>query len=243
MRNRDSSDADFISCLEEEFKRRRLKNPRYSLRAFSKSLNYHAGSLSSILARKRPLTPKAVTKLAMSLDLSQEQIVYYSEQAIYPRLPLDSLELIEDAKSVLTEWLHFQVLDLIQRKDFLVDYAWMARELGTEEKIARKAWERLERLKLVQLVGQKWTDRLSLMRVPVKKNSALPHSIVFPAANSLTLTLSEETLVELLIQMRKFFSRLSSISHAPKEGLKISLHLSTKIEAKDALQKTVKQKH
>lgn len=246
MRNREntySSTADFISCLEEEFERRRKKNPRYSLRAFSKSLNYHAGSLSSLLARKRPLTPKAIAKLANNLALPNEQVVHYTEQAMRPRLQLDSPDLIEDAQSVLTEWFHFQLLDLTHRNDFLMDYSWMAQEIGIEERLAKKGWERLLRLKLVKLVGKQWADQLALMRLPAKKNSTVSHPITSPTTNSISLTISENTLVELLIQMRKFFSQLTSVSTPPGEGLKISLRISAKVDGSHSLQNNLRQKN
>jgi transcriptional regulator with XRE-family HTH domain len=55
------------TILENEFLKRRTSNPRYSLRAFARSVNVEHSTLSQLLRGKRPLTWKSIRTLAASM--------------------------------------------------------------------------------------------------------------------------------------------------------------------------------
>jgi len=60
--------------LETELQRRRLRNPRYSLRAFALGLRIHHSTLSQILQSRRRLTPRSIRRLGARMGLTPQQI-------------------------------------------------------------------------------------------------------------------------------------------------------------------------
>jgi transcriptional regulator with XRE-family HTH domain len=65
--------------LISTFNERKEKNPRYSLRAFARSLGVSSGQLSEILSGKRPLSHKLARRIAIALALTEEE----SQKLIY----------------------------------------------------------------------------------------------------------------------------------------------------------------
>jgi transcriptional regulator with XRE-family HTH domain len=64
------SAAEYLICT---FNDRKDKNPRYSLRAFARSLGVSSGQLSEILSGKRPLSHKLARRISMALALTEEE--------------------------------------------------------------------------------------------------------------------------------------------------------------------------
>src|SRR5690349_6949475 len=56
--------------LMEEFARRVRVNPRYSLRAYARTLGMSPGALSEVLRNRRPLSLKAAEKVIKALGLT-----------------------------------------------------------------------------------------------------------------------------------------------------------------------------
>jgi len=62
--------SDFLTTI---FNERKEKNPRYSLRAFARSLGVSSGQLSEILSGKRPLSHKLARRISIALALTDEE--------------------------------------------------------------------------------------------------------------------------------------------------------------------------
>lgn len=69
-----------IEYLQKEFSARRKRNPRYSLRAFAKSLQLDSSTLSKLLRKKRPLTLNLARALlrGLELDEAKKKEIFYS---------------------------------------------------------------------------------------------------------------------------------------------------------------------
>ena len=65
---------DLRALLGAELRRRRERNPRYSLRAFARTLGTHHSTLSRILDGRRRLTPRAVRRLGPRLGLAPPEV-------------------------------------------------------------------------------------------------------------------------------------------------------------------------
>jgi predicted enzyme related to lactoylglutathione lyase/transcriptional regulator with XRE-family HTH domain len=65
---------DMRTILQAEFARRRMRNPRYSLRAFASVLGTHHSTLSQILQSRRRLTPRTIRRFGDRLGLTAGQI-------------------------------------------------------------------------------------------------------------------------------------------------------------------------
>lgn len=67
---RSTSAADYLISI---FNERKDKNPRYSLRAFARSLGVSSGQLSEILSGKRPLSHKLARRISIALALTEDE--------------------------------------------------------------------------------------------------------------------------------------------------------------------------
>jgi uncharacterized protein (TIGR02147 family) len=150
--------ADFRLILQQEFVKRCQKNPRYSLRAFAKSLSIEPSPLSAILRGKRPLTDKMTNRLGLALGLGLDEVSKFvqAEKAAdgpnYQQLALDSYALISD-------WYHYAILELIRVKSFKPDLSYIAKTLNISKTEAHIAVERLQRLELLVIKKNgKWID-------------------------------------------------------------------------------------
>ena len=90
--------SSFKSLLESEYLRRLRKNPKYSIRAFARSLDMNDSTLSQILRGKRNISPKKVTDVGLKLGLSLSEINSFHEVQFTESLPsnLKFKELEED---------------------------------------------------------------------------------------------------------------------------------------------------
>jgi transcriptional regulator with XRE-family HTH domain len=66
-RDRSSAALRLHAILEAEWARRRRLNPRYSLRAFARSVRIEHSTLSQLLRGKRPTTWKCIQKISGNL--------------------------------------------------------------------------------------------------------------------------------------------------------------------------------
>jgi transcriptional regulator with XRE-family HTH domain len=64
----------FRDLLRSEFERRRENNPRYSLRAFARSIGTDHSTLSQILRGRRRLTQRTIARIGASLRLTSGEI-------------------------------------------------------------------------------------------------------------------------------------------------------------------------
>jgi len=76
----DPQELDFRSFLQNELEKRCKKNPRFSLRAFARTLEVEPSALSKILHGKRALTPKMLMRMASQLGLPTQDIERFASQ-------------------------------------------------------------------------------------------------------------------------------------------------------------------
>ena len=128
---------DLRALLEEEFRRRRERNPKYSLRAFARSMRSHHSTLSRILKRRRRLTAPMTRTLGRRLGLSsadiEEACVHESERT---------------------------VLDLVDHPRFLPDSCWLAMAAGIPLDRVNIALQSLLRTgRLTMATRSRWTRK------------------------------------------------------------------------------------
>ncbi len=76
----DPQEQDFRSFLQDELEKRCKKNPRFSLRAFARTLEVEPSALSKILHGKRALTPKMLMRMASHLGLPEQDIERFTSK-------------------------------------------------------------------------------------------------------------------------------------------------------------------
>src|SRR5687768_9276024 len=79
--------------LVQEFERRRRKNPKYSLRAYGRSLGVDHSLLSKIIRGQRPLSIKLIFQIGLGLGIDEFKL----------RAIIHSLEIIDNSYHNLSE--------------------------------------------------------------------------------------------------------------------------------------------
>ena len=144
-----NSPTDFRLFLQGELVRRCQKNPKFSMRAFARLLAIENSALSKILCGKRALTSKMVLRLGGKLGLGPLEISQFS---IIPssNLPMsidaNYFQLSLDQFTVIADWYHYAVLELVKLKSFKCDPQGVSRKLGVTYAEASGAIDRLLRL-------------------------------------------------------------------------------------------------
>jgi hypothetical protein len=87
-RYRASAVLRVCTILETEFARRRRVNPRYSLRAFARSVNLEHSTLSQLLRGKRVMTWKSIREIASRMRWLGGSIILQNQRQ--PQRPFDS---------------------------------------------------------------------------------------------------------------------------------------------------------
>ena len=148
--------TDFRSLLQEQLIARCRKNPSYSLRSFAKHLNVSHSALTEMLKGKRTITKKSMEKLGFALGLTIHEIQHFQEtksnqtekaqqQAAYQQLTIDQF-------SIMSDWYHYAILELIKIEGFPHTTHDFARALGITKSEANIAVERMFRVGLLEEV-------------------------------------------------------------------------------------------
>jgi hypothetical protein len=151
---------DFRLLIQHELLERCRKNPKYSLRAFSRSLGIGSSALSDMLNGKRTITSRMKQRLGLALGLSLEEIRSYqaNSPAMEPASP-SFQQLALDTFAVISDWYHYAILELMKIPGFKNDPAWIARSLGLTKNEANAAAERLIRIGLIKVgASGEWFD-------------------------------------------------------------------------------------
>jgi uncharacterized protein (TIGR02147 family) len=159
------SSTAYRLILQEEFKRRAGRNPRYSIRAYAKTLKMSPAHLSRIMRGERGLSLQLAERISDCLQFSLDRRQKFCDlvEAAHSRTPLRrSLArrrlltsqrherlLGLDVFQAISGWHHGAIRELVLTDGFQNDPAWIADRLGIDVSAARTALERLIRLGLL----------------------------------------------------------------------------------------------
>ncbi|MCB0349370.1 MAG: TIGR02147 family protein, partial [Bdellovibrionales bacterium] len=139
-----------------ELKKRKERNPNFSLRAFARWLGISPSQLSQMLTGKRPITLATMKKISHRLDLSPIEHKTLMTSMLADKNFIDTdvqqkkLLLAEDKFRLISDWYHFAILSLTRIKGAESDPRWIARRLGISVEEANQALVRLVRMGIVQ---------------------------------------------------------------------------------------------
>lgn len=166
--------VDPIEYLNFEFAYKQDKNPKFSLRSWSKQLGYKNPSLlSQILKHKRSLNLKNSSNFIRNLNLEGSAKRYFELLVLYKqsksieekKIYLDLLEkqrpnsssaleqMSIDTFRFISDWYHVAILELINLKDFKDNPLWIKKALGGSIPVTEieKAIKRLINLNLIEV--------------------------------------------------------------------------------------------
>ncbi|HEX2949185.1 MAG TPA: TIGR02147 family protein [Armatimonadota bacterium] len=157
--------ADYRSRLVTELSQRIRKNPRYSLRAFARSLTLSPAYLSRLMSGKLPLTIPVARKIIEQLPLDEESANGFLQSAMDQKEqrvrktrkkalfgpPTTKMKtLSEDVFEVISSWYHYAIIELTRIKRFRNDPGWIAEKLSITKEQAGAALDRLIRLGIIR---------------------------------------------------------------------------------------------
>lgn len=165
-----------IDILRREFALRAARNPRYSLRAFGKSLGISHTVLSLVMSGKRPLSAKSREKVLVALELDPKDIEIFRQATRQPRgmALAESYDLISlETFHLISDWIHYAILSLLEIPDAEFCPKWIGKRLGINETQARVAMERLREIGLVHQRDGRWRQTGK----PIKVENAVSTSL------------------------------------------------------------------
>ncbi len=139
---------EFRAHLQNQLTNRCRANARYSLRAFAKTLELDASSVSQILSGKRKPSPQMIEKICAKVGWPAGRVPPAGSRSDY-------FLLTQDAFAAISDWYHYAILDLTLTKGFKSDTNWIASRLGISRAEAQIAVERLRRLGMLVEKGPK----------------------------------------------------------------------------------------
>lgn len=146
-----------LQKLQDEFNTKKSSNPRYSLRAFARSLDISPGTLSQILNSKKTVSPKILEKIFQKLNV--EGIALESLKEVHSEIKKSRsiknlnerniVEIDDETFSLISDWYYYAILEMVNLDCFESNIYWIAKKLGIEVEVAEEAVERLLKLELL----------------------------------------------------------------------------------------------
>lgn len=151
----------YREVLKRELESRKERNPRYSLRAFARSMAIDHGILSAILSGKRVPSVQVTRMLPKTLGLNPDQSILFERsvaeerrQKKYTRINnnFDSLaslgsehirEITIDQFEKISQWYHYAILEMTFTADFDSNPVTIGKRLGISEAEAVRAVQTL----------------------------------------------------------------------------------------------------
>lgn len=162
MRATQPVSTNLKELLQRELVNRCRKNPKYSLRAFARSLEIEPSQLSKIINGKRQPREKLINSIIAKLNLSPQEAQHYAKPSNSETNPYQTLTL--DHFEVIADWYHYAILELTQVAGLQLSFKSIARTLGISEAEAKLAVNRLIKLEMLEITDDhQWIDRSGLV--------------------------------------------------------------------------------
>ena len=155
-----------LILLKQEFQKRKAKNPKYSLRAFSRFLGIDHSNLSAILSGKKKLTIQNAKMIGQKLKLATGEkdvllnsLVDEKHRELLAEINPDTEKLVKsrvgeylenELYEVMASWYYPAILDLSMTDRFQSSADWIASALGLKVSDTVEAIARLETVGLLK---------------------------------------------------------------------------------------------
>ncbi|MBC7387072.1 MAG: TIGR02147 family protein [Cryobacterium sp.] len=199
-----SSHPQLQTKMFEKFQELKLRNERYSLRAFSRKLGIGAGAVSQILSGKRNVSAKLAVKICEKLLFDPveraEVLGPFKKTKNVAKPKHDSfVKLTQEQFLAISQWQHFAILSLVKISGAKGDSSWIAQRLGISEKEASLAVKRLIHLGLLE----KKNGALKRIAQPIRTTDDLK-DLTLRAAHVETLEIAKHALLGIPVEHRDF---------------------------------------
>jgi len=137
--------SNYHAWLAEELRKRKAKNPKYSLRAFANHLGLSPSILSEVLSARRNLSFRSADKVATQLSLTageREQLFRDIRLPLNPQREEATLEILEPLHfGKISKWYHSAILSLLKFEES-ADLSSIVRRLSVStEEAGAAVWQ------------------------------------------------------------------------------------------------------
>lgn len=213
--------------LRKEFVRRCKQNPAYSMRAFAKFLAVDQSLLSKLMSGKRSISAALIEKISPKLNIKPSQMTQLLQDRHSPEA-IQYQQMADDEVSVLAEWIHFTLLELIKTKGFKAETKWIADRLNVHTQEVEDAVERLKRMGFIAVEAKafkllkpnnNWSNNASttvarqeLQRSILKQSQQALESVDFSLRDhgSLTVAVRIDRLMEFKEKLKQVRAELDA---------------------------------
>ncbi len=130
------------------------------MRMFAQQIGISSGRLSELMSGKRRMTARMAHQISVKLLLTSSERNGLLNSVGKIQTSVDQYEpLSADAFYSLADWQHFAILNLMDTDDFQSSFEWVAERLAISESQARESVQRLARLNLIVIQGNRWLKR------------------------------------------------------------------------------------
>lgn len=146
-----------VELVNQEFSKRKMNNPRYSLRAFARDLGLHSGTLSSILHGRRKLPAYLfddLSKKVQSLSIHRDQLKPELRRAKKESSKAFKYEKVIDERlweEIVVEGIYFTMMSLMTCSNFKSDVSWISERLKIDPDKVKTVLEKLVKASLVKI--------------------------------------------------------------------------------------------
>lgn len=141
--------STLMSALIDEFKKRKTKNEKYSLRALARDLGVSKTTLSEVLRGQREISPDVALKITRHLEGDFEGLGLENVQSTKRRSPHISVLTPEEFEEI-SDWYNFAILSLVENSKFEATVSSLSQSLELSEELVKNSIEKLESLKLIR---------------------------------------------------------------------------------------------
>lgn len=146
--------------LKLELENRRIKNPRYSLRAFARDLGVSSGRLSEIINDEYFPGHKLLKRICTHLNLNETQIIELEKVLVQQRNQFTTTKNIKVLTSeefkLVSSLESYAIFIMLSATDIVHEPQWIAKRLGLCEEKTKEALNRLLNLSLVKYENGKY---------------------------------------------------------------------------------------
>lgn len=147
--------------LSRELKKRKQKNPSYSLRAFARDLGVGKTTISDVINGDRRLSIQNIELIAKSLKLSNEIVSTLKSELPYKKNT--DRDIIEDNDLILIEdWYYLAILNIAKLSATECSGEWIGKRLGLPVEVATLALDFLIERGYIENVDGKLSRKAKL---------------------------------------------------------------------------------
>jgi len=221
-------------------------NPAYSARAFARDIGVSPAYVTMILNGKKTINLNRAIEISQALKLSENEkqallnaTMQESGLDLQVKSKLDRRDLTdlsEEQFTVIADWYHFAIMDLVTTKDFKSDPKWIAKRLSLRPLEVEMAIERLIKVGILKKVGNHLKKALNKVEFPTKLSLTAVrehHRQMMERAKEQLTKTDQKSFESRMISSMTFAADMSRIEEARKRVMDFQQELANFLSAGD----------